>query len=240
MIFDLIQDINQDCSFTNSIQESKFTERLNKNKTEDIPLYTTIVSCILSVYDQLYNHLPNNEKEFYMKKKLIEICSNIEEKSDTCYTNFNFSKLMKPSLIQQGIQLSEKNKNMISSIYYLNELYKKHFVLVINNRAYKTCIKNYPEVYIVYQSNKFYCSMNKNQSWEYDTYENLFKNNFIQDDIRKSYTYIYKMPLFPINKYKIDELKKIAIESKISLKDGTKNKVKQVLYDEINLFLINR
>ena len=82
--------------------------------------------------------------------------------------------------------------------------------------------------------------MNKNQSWEYDTYENLFKNKFIQDDIRKSYTYIYKMPLFPINKYKIDELKKIAIESKISLKDGAKNKVKQVLYDEINLFLINR
>ena len=44
-----------------------------------------------------------------MKKKLIEICSNIEDKSDTCYSNYNFSKLMKPSLIQQGIQLSEKN-----------------------------------------------------------------------------------------------------------------------------------
>ena len=44
------------------------------------------------------------------------------------------------------------------------------------------------------------------------------------------------MPLESITKYKIDELKKIAIEFKIPLKDGTKNKVKQVLYDEINLF----
>ena len=43
------------------------------------------------------------------------------------------------------------------------------------------------------------------------------------------------MPLEPITKYKIDELKKIATEYKIPLKDGTKSKVKQVLYDEINL-----
>ena len=48
------------------------------------------------------------------------------------------------------------------------------------------------------------------------------------------------MPLEPITKYKIDELKQLAINYKIPLKDGIKNKVKQVLYDEINLFLINQ
>ena len=44
----------------------------------------------------------------------------------------------------------------------------------------------------------------------------------------------YKLFLGPIGKYKMEELKKIATELNISLKELGKNKVKQVLYNEIN------
>jgi len=51
---------------------------------------------------------------------------------------------------------------------------------------------------------------------------------------------IYKNYLEAIGKYKIDELKKIAEECNISLKDSKgKNKTKGILYDEINLMKLN-
>ena len=42
-----------------------------------------------------------------------------------------------------------------------------------------------------------------------------------------------------ISKYKIEDLRELAEECNISLKDGSKNKVKSVLYDEINLYKLN-
>ena len=43
----------------------------------------------------------------------------------------------------------------------------------------------------------------------------------------------------PIGSYKMDELKQMATEYKISLKNGIKNKVKKDLYEEINLYKLN-
>ena len=37
----------------------------------------------------------------------------------------------------------------------------------------------------------------------------------------------------------LDDLKKIALECNIDLKDGQKNKTKSVLYDSINLYKLN-
>ena len=237
MIFDLIQDLNQECSFTDSIKESTYIEKVNTNNDSSVQkAYKNSIRCILSTCDQLYEHIPENEKDFYMKKKIPEICSAIEEKSETHFHNFRFNeKLMKSSIIQLGFQLSEKNKNMISSIYYLTELFKKHFIFVKNNKLYKTCIKDYPKVYILFIANEFYYLENEKSTWIYSNSEDLFNELPIINDVKKSYKSVYKMPLEPITKYKIDELKKIATEYKIPLKDGTKNKVKQVLYDEINL-----
>ena len=81
-----------------------------------------------------------------MNKLIIEICSQIDEKPE-CNYQFN-KKVMKPSIIQYGLQ---NNKiNYISSIYYLNEYYKKHFIIVFDNKIYETCLKNYPKVYLKY------------------------------------------------------------------------------------------
>ena len=52
---------------------------------------------------------------------------------------------------------------------------------------------------------------------------------------------IYNTYLEAIGKYKIDDLKKIAEECNISLKDNKgKNKTKGVLYDEINMIKFNQ
>ena len=88
--------------------------------------------------------------------------------------------------------------------------------------------------------NQFYYFEDEKSIWKYSNPEDLFNELPIINDINKSYKVVYKMPLEPITKYKIDELKQLATEYKIALKDETKNKVKQVLYDEINLFLINQ
>ena len=57
----------------------------------------------------------------------------------------------------------------------------------------------------------------------------------LKDDIKKPLINIYKMPLNPIGSYKMDELKQMANEYKISLKNGIKNKVKKDLYEEIKM-----
>ena len=50
---------------------------------------------------------------------------------------------------------------------------------------------------------------------------------------------VYELFLNPISKYKLDDLKELAKECNILLKDGSKNKTKQVLYNEINLYKLN-
>ena len=64
------------------------------------------------------------------------------------------------------------------------------------------------------------------------TEELIEKCPFITIDLKG--TNPYKLFLESIGKYKMEELKKIATELDISLKESGKNKVKQVLYNEIN------
>ena len=70
--------------------------------------------------------IEESDKSFYMKKRLTEICSEMEEKSNIKYHNYKFNeKIMKSSIIQFGLQMwgNKNNKMYISSIYYLNEYY---------------------------------------------------------------------------------------------------------------------
>ena len=96
MIFDLLKDLNQDNSFTDKINESSYTEKvndiLNNNNNNNNNNYHNFVSCIVSEYDHFYSLTPDNEKKMYMKKLMIEICSEIEEKGDSKYHNYKFNE----------------------------------------------------------------------------------------------------------------------------------------------------
>ena len=166
----------------------------------------------------------------------MEICSEIDEKDDS-FKNYQFHRSLKSHGVQQGLQLYEKRINHASSIYYLNEYYKRHFVIVHQNVAYPTCIKNYPKIYLSFD-NKIkvvngcdYPEMNL---------KTLFEKTKLIDDVKRDIKGIYNLYLEAIGKYKIDDLKKIALECNLELKDSKgKNKNKSVLYGEINMFKLD-
>ena len=168
----------------------------------------------------------------------MEICSEIDEKGE-CFKNYNFHKSLKSHSVQQGLQLFDKRINHISSLYYLNEYYKRHFVIVYENIAYPTCIKEYPKIYLSTDNNHKVKVLNTCDFPEMNL-KNLFEKTKIVDDVKRDIKGIYNLYLEPIGKYKLDDLKKIAIECNISLKDSNgKNKTKSELYDSINLYKLN-
>ena len=240
MIFDLLKDLNQDCNFTENIQESKYVQGENAitEVSNNVKKYKTFAECILCEFDPIYSLENLDSANVYLNSKVLEICSQIEEKRDTCYDNFSFNpKVMNIQKIQHGLQLWRKENN-ISSIYYLNDYFKRHFVIVYEGYAYMTCIKSYPKVYLEFNN-----GVRIIEEKEYDKKDlnELFEKIRLKNDIKRDIKNIYKNYLEAIGKYKIDELKKIAEECNISLKDNKgKNKTKAVLYDSINLYKLNQ
>ena len=276
MIFDLLNDLNQDCSFVEKINESSYVESITSNTTASTAtastassttastatasiassttasstttttsspskFYHNLVTCIISEFDPMFQTLNENEQKLYLSQKIMEICSKIDE-SDSFYSDYGFNgKLMKPHLIQQGLQMHEKRINHISSVYYLNEFYKKHFVITHQNIAYETTLKNYPKVYLSIQGNHGNKVKIGDEMITKGNLNDLFDKIHLVNDIKKEMKAVYKMFLEPISKYKIDDLKIIALDCNLSLKAVplNKNKNKSQLYDEINLYKLN-
>ena len=255
MVLELLREINQDCSFTEAIQESDYTECVtkqnsqqqndtvssskdSKNTNKNSKKYKTLVECIISKHDMMYQHIPCEDQKLFVQKLVNEICSCIDEKPENFWDNFGFNpKCMKSSVVQIAFQLAEQNKNMISVIYYLNEYFKHHFVLVRNDKMYETSLKNYPREYILYDSG--FSIVEVADTWTKGEQEQLFNVMPITNDLPKDYRAVHKMPLQGIGKYKLPELKGFAVEYDIPLQKNGKNKVKQELYDEINLYKLN-
>ena len=236
MIFDLLKDLNQDCNFTENIKESDYVQGNAQNtQIANRKKYKSFVECILCEFDPLYSK--DIDKQYYLNSKTAEMCSHIEEKSDTFYDNYNFNpKVMKVRMIQQGLQLWQKENN-ISSIYYLNDYFKKHFVILHEGYAYMTCIKSYPKVYLEFNNG---IRIIEEKEYKNKDLSELFEKSRLKNDMKRDLKSVYKNYLEPIGKYKIDDLKKIALECNISLKDSNgKNKTKAVLYDSINLMKLN-
>ena len=251
MIFDILKDLNQDCNFTENINESAHVQSLsnvtnsvvtNVNTTKNTnKKYKTFVECILCEFDPIYSGTENLDgNNVYLNGRVVEICSHIEEKRDTCYDNYSFNpKVMNIQKIQHALQLWRKENN-ISSIYYLNDYFKKHFVIIYEGSAYETTIKSYPKVYLEYNNG---ISILDKKDWPKEGWEDLsklFEKIRLKNDIKRDMKSVYKNYLEAIGKYKIDDLKKIALECNISLKDSKgKNKTKAILYNSINMMKLN-
>ena len=79
MVLELLREINQDCSFTEAIQESDYTECVTKNhagqknseqKSNSSKKYKTLVDCILAKHDMMYQHIPPPEQKIFLQKLL--------------------------------------------------------------------------------------------------------------------------------------------------------------------------
>lgn len=231
MILNLIQEINGDCDFTSSINESSFIEKIKTQKIKEG--YFNFLMCILDNYDLLLSTSTEKDKMTLFKKRVLEISSKLDEDPDNYYNNMGYNeKTMKKKLIQRGLHnsMDNKNKKNISSLNYLNDLYKTHFVFVdLNKREYyETTTKNYDKVYLCLRKNKFYFCDNLQ--------DNLTKKEIIESIFDIDVKVVYKTYLESISKYKIGDLKEIATKFNISLKDNGKNKTKNILYNEINMY----
>jgi hypothetical protein len=227
MVLELIQNTNSDCDFVSSINESSFIEKTKNIKIKEE--YYNFLFCILNNYDLILSSSPEKDKWTIFKKRLLEISSRIDEDAGNFYDNMNYNtKTMKKKLIQLNLHGSMEKEKNISSLYYMNDLFKIHLVFVdINKREYyETTEKNYNKVYLCLNRNKFYLTD--------DLPDNIVKKNITDSVFNIDVKKVYKTFLEPISKYKINDLRDIASGLNIPLKENNKNKTKNVLYDEIN------
>lgn len=232
MVFNYIQSLNLDCDFISSINESTFIEKINT--TELKVDYYNFIFCILDNYDLILSNSNNDEKDILFKKRVIDISSKIDEESYNFYDNMGYNpRNMKKKIIQRSLHRSMGKEKNISSLYYFNDLYNIHFVLVdLNKREYyETTNMKYDKKYLCFIKNKFFLQDNLPDNMEKKDIENSILNIDVKN--------IYKTYLDPISKYKINDLRDIASGLNISLKENNKNKTKNILYDEINMIKMN-
>lgn len=227
MVLELIQNTNSDCDFVSSINESSFIE-----KTKNIEIkeeYYNFLFCILNNYDLILSSSSDKDKKTLFKKRVLEISSNMDEDPENFYDNMKYNiKTMKKKIIQLNLHGSMEKEKNISSLYYMNDLFKIHLVFVdLNKREYyETTPKNYNKVYLYLNKNKFYLMD--------ELKDNISQKNITDSIFNIDIKKVYKTFLEPISKYKINDLRSIASGLNISLKENNKNKTKNALYDEIN------
>ena len=230
MIIDTIKNINNDCDFTSSIIESSLVEKPKKVSKQ----YYNFLFCILDNYDLILSSASEKEKKCLFKKRLLDISSKIDEESSKYYDNFGYnSKTMKKKCIQNSLHDSMENSKNISSIYFFNDLYKIHFVIVdLNkNEYYETTKKDYEKIYLCFKKNTFFLK---------DELPGIVAKMDISDSIFNiDVKNIYKTYLESFCKYKIYDLRNIAINLDISIDIANKKTTKKQLYDEINTKMMN-
>ena len=230
-IIQLIKDKNTDCNLSEKITIHRYTEK----NLQRVQHYSNLVFCILDNYDQILSNTIEKDRNFVFNQRIFEICSQIEEQPSIFYDKFKYNKRnMSIQKVQHNIQLSSNDKVYYSSLNYLNDLYKTHFVLVdpIKKEYYETSEKNYIKKYISFKNNKYqFC----------DTVDpTIIKNNiemcsFVNIVTKKIYDYY----LMPMNKYKLADLQNEAKKKNINILMNGKAKIKKVLYDEINIHYLN-
>ena len=228
LIYNNLKNLNQDCSFSEKILESESYSE-NNNLLSEVYNYTNFLFCILDKYDLILSNTEKKDKKIIFNKRVFDILSELEDNIDSY--NYN-EKIFSFKKIQQSLQECLKKKRYISCIYFLNDLYKTHFVIVNkeNNTMINTTLKNYPKIYLICENNSF----------RLETSEMNLKQEKICDlfeyDIKKS---VYKSHLKAISNYKIDELKNIAKDLNMNIYVNGKILKKQIIYDNINLHYLN-
>ena len=231
---DLIIDILKasDKEYTRKINESKYIQ----SHVQIEESYSTINELFLSLYDPNFSLLPSKEKSLYKKQKLLQIATEIDEKSREKYDKFNYNSKFKKNTIQRGLQLTDH----LSTIMYLNDLYGIKTILVFKDKNcyFETTPKDKESVYFVYDESSCKWSLGSENDVEGSDKKSISELDFvIVCDINTES--IYKNYLKPISNYKVSDLQEIAKNHSLSLEKDGKRKTKKALYDDINLYHLN-
>jgi hypothetical protein len=219
---ELIRDFgNVNNKFTQKIKITKYTEGenlvLEKTGVEDI------CEIIISQNIQEYDTIQKNHIENFVTNKKLEIADDVKK-------NEKYNRSFTPRIIQTGLQ----NKNYLSSILYMNEIYKINTVIYNSTtlKYYPTSLMDYPKLFCEYKGNTWF---EKEENIEgklpFNPISELSEILTIDTDIM-----IFKSKLESLSKYKIKDLEKMCCENSIlTIKKDGKKKLKKELYDELSM-----
>lgn len=211
--------------YSRKIKTIKYTEGekviIEKEGVKDI------CELIIGNNELEYNNIEKSHRNSFIVNKKLELAGEIKKDE-------RYSKKFSSKLIQNGLQ----EINYLSSILYLNEIYKIHCVIYNSNtkKYYHTSYRNYPKVVCLYKNNTWFIDDTLEVPNESSDVKELSTIITLDSDVM-----IFKTFLNPISKYKISELEDKCREINIKLlKSNGKKKLKKELYDEINLYEIKK
>ena len=151
-IYNTLVKSNKDCNFCDKIEKS---DNSDLNYISNYITYRNFLFCILDNFDLILSS--SNDKNIDFPKRVSEICSQIEEDKINYYDKFNYNKRFSIKKIQNSLQVCSNKEKLLSTIFYLNDYYSTHFVIVyiVNGEYIETTTKNYPKKYLECD-NKFY------------------------------------------------------------------------------------
>lgn len=214
--------------FCKDIKESSYIQK-NICKSEE---HNDLTDMIISINDENYQILPVSERSFYLKQKRLEIGSEIEE-NKSLIEGYNFNNYLSMKKIQSGLM----KKNSISSLFFLSEYYKCNIILINTkkNIYYKT-LKDHTNKIIIDQKEDCWTICDKS-SYNSSTLSSLKEFDILTKDV-VSYD-IYNIPLKSLSSYKLSDLQELATKNGIDIKNNGKNKVKNMLYEELRTYFLN-
>lgn len=228
---DLLSKLNSTKGYCGLIKTSSYEQRINQYPSKKV--YHNINNLFIDLFDPTCSILDEKDKSVYMKQRIVEIATDIDEHSKDKYVDFKYStKLMKSSLIQTGLQ----TPNNLSSVIYLADLYKVSPVIYIDSIQTKVSVsqKKRDQLNLFYKDGSF---------MELDEPPDFKEGNYF--DLKQCLVlnvktiHVYSNHLQAIGKYKAPELIELAKQINIPVEHLGKKKVKKQLYDDINLYYLN-
>ena len=231
---DLLSKFTKDKIYSDRINPSSYEQGGTIDSNQICP---SIIDLFFSVYDHHYILVENKDKQLYVKQRLMNIATEIDENKSHKYDNFNYLKCMNPTLIQQGLQAM----NTVSALLYLSDYYgvTTHVYLQTPMLKVATSEKTRTEFNIVYTADCKWSEIDVVTDVVTDYKDGSFEDLGLGLTLDVKTRDIYKKYLNPIGKYKSPELIEIAKEMNLPLDNNGKKKVKKELYDDINLYQLN-
>lgn len=228
---ELLSSLSTHKNYCDTIKKCSFTQRTQEYPTNTV--YHTINDLFIDRFDPTCQILENKDKYVYRKQRIVEIATALDENKEESYSKFSYSKQMKSSFIQIGLQ----TPNTLSSLLYLSDLYKVTSIIYIDSLKTKviTSKKNRDYLHILFKDGS-YMELDEpieSNEGEFKDLEECFILNVKSFDVYNTY-------LDSISKYKSPELLDIATSIGLPLEKNGKKKVKKQIYDDINLYYLNK
>ena len=138
----ILSNISYNKKYTNDIKKSKYSQKI---QTVNVEQYKSLEELIIYTYD-INSLLEKNDKLYIVNKKL-QLAEDLSEPNSN-YEKFNYSKILKKSEIQSGLQKS----NTLTTILYLSDVYNVSITVYYNNKYYELFNKKRDIFYVEYSN----------------------------------------------------------------------------------------